>query len=136
MKSLGECSIKLISKHLGISFCINAVILFVAFQSVSLAGTDERIVAVNGRRIRSLRQLITAVENSNEEPYVLFKTISGRLIALDRQKVEADHPVILHTYQIATDRSADFKKPDGEQAGQIAAVIGRKLKEAVIDGKR
>jgi hypothetical protein len=98
--------------------------------------TDERIVAVNERRIRNLRQLITAVENSKEDPYVLFKTISGRLIALDRQKVEAEHPVILQTYQIAADRSSDFKKPDGEEAGKIAAVTVRKLKGAVIDGKR
>ncbi len=97
---------------------------------------DDCTVEFRPKERTSSNYIIQQHQIGEKDPYVLFRTTSGRQIALDRQKVETEQSRILQTYQIAADRSSDFKKPDAEQAGQIAAVTGRELKGAVIDGKR
>ena len=71
---------------------------------------DSRIVAVNGKSIRNLQDLIRNVETDIENPFVVFMTEGNQTIALDRIKSEAAHGDILSTYRIADDRSSDLKE--------------------------
>jgi S1-C subfamily serine protease len=70
---------------------------------------NRRIVAVNGKQIRDLQDLIRAVETDTKNPFVVFMTEDHETIAIDRKKAEAAHQVILSTYQIDEDRSSDLK---------------------------
>jgi hypothetical protein len=73
------------------------------------AFVDERIVEVNGDKVLNLRDLMRAVESNSGDRYVVFKTGSNEIIALDRTRVEAGQGEILATYEIPSDRSADLK---------------------------
>jgi S1-C subfamily serine protease len=73
------------------------------------AFVDERIVEVNGEKIFNLRDLVRAVESSSGDRYVVFKTGSNEIIALDRTRVAAEQGGILATYEIPSDRSNDLK---------------------------
>ncbi len=70
---------------------------------------NDRIVAVNGREILNLVELIKLVESDPQEPFIVFKTESGRIIALDRELAKQEHRNILKSYHIASDRSVDLK---------------------------
>lgn len=76
---------------------------------------DVVIKKVNGRHIRSLRELISIVEES-KEPFVCFEDAGGQNIILDRERSRAEQPAILKTYQIARDRSADLLATAGKTA--------------------
>jgi len=69
---------------------------------------DERIVGVNGEKIINLRHMISIIEKVSDETFVIFKTIKGELIAFDRTVVQAEQHLILKTYQIPADRSANL----------------------------
>jgi len=71
--------------------------------------TNERIVEVNGIKIRNLRHLISLVEGGADDPFVVFETKRGTVIAMDRKKVAAAQSTILQTYQISADRSDNFQ---------------------------
>jgi hypothetical protein len=73
------------------------------------AFVDERIVEVDGEKIFNLRDLVRAVESSSGDRYVVFKTGSNEIIALDRTRVAAEQGGILATYEIPSDRSNDLK---------------------------
>ncbi|MCP4369140.1 MAG: PDZ domain-containing protein, partial [Deltaproteobacteria bacterium] len=70
--------------------------------------TDERIVEVNGKKIKNLKELVYIIENNKDQQYVIFKTKSRKIICFDREKVKAEQPQILKTYQIPKDRSEDL----------------------------
>jgi len=70
--------------------------------------TDERIVEVNDKKIKNLTELVNIIENNKDQRYVIFKTESRKLIGFDREKVKAEQPQILKTYQIPNDRSEDL----------------------------
>ena len=87
---------------------------------------NKRIVEVNGKKIRNLQDLIRTVEDSSENPYVVFKTRANKTIALDRKKVEAEQAGILKTYQIADDRSANLNTAvgrDEKEGGKVAGLV-------------
>ena len=86
---------------------------------------NQRIAAVNGKKIRNLQDLIRTVEENTETPYVVFKTRANKSIVLNRQKVEAEQAGILKTYQIAADRSANLKTAvsrDEQESGKVAGL--------------
>lgn len=68
---------------------------------------------VDGVRIRSMRELIAAVENPDGGEFVTFANKSGNVIVLDRAKAKESGPRILQTYRIPADRSPDLA-PAGE----------------------
>ena len=70
---------------------------------------DERIVEVNGIKILNLRDFIQIVENGTDDPYVVFKTKRGNVIALDQEEVKQAQDEILKIYHISSDRSLDLK---------------------------
>lgn len=65
------------------------------------------VTEVNGERVRTMQQLVAAVE-SGDEPFVIFGDANGQRIALDRSQALASHEQILATYRIAADRSDDL----------------------------
>jgi hypothetical protein len=77
------------------------------------AFVNERIVEVNGAKILNLRELMQAVETGFKDSYVVFKTASNKIIALDSKAVEAEHDAILATYEIPNDRSEDLTAEAG-----------------------
>jgi S1-C subfamily serine protease len=66
------------------------------------------IEQVNGQPILNLQDLIRLVE-TGDDPYVVFHTRGGQLMALGRERVRAGQPNILKTYRIAWDRSEDLR---------------------------
>lgn len=86
--------------------------------------TNERIVEVNGTKIRNLQHLISLVEDSSDNSFVVFKTKRGPVIAMDRKKVAAQQSMILQTYRISADRSDNFNTvsfDEKRQTDDIAA---------------
>ncbi|MGD8763886.1 MAG: serine protease [Desulfobacteraceae bacterium] len=69
---------------------------------------DERIVEVNGEDIRNLRHLISVIDETSADPFVVFTSETGEQIVLDRAAVQTQQALILKTYQIVADRSADL----------------------------
>lgn len=85
---------------------------------------NERIVEVNGKTVRDLQHLIALVEDGSDNPFVVFKTKRGPVIAMDRKKVAAKQSMILQTYRIPADRSGNFNTvsfEEGKQSENIAA---------------
>ena len=74
------------------------------------------ITKVNGRDIRSLRDMIATIENS-KEPFVSFEDATGEKIILDRDRSRAEQPDILKTYQVVRDRSVDLLPSVAQTAG-------------------
>jgi len=70
---------------------------------------NTRILAVNGKRIRDLEELIDFVETDTDRPFVVFNTLGDQTIAIDRKKAEAAQDEILSIYRIGEDRSTDLK---------------------------
>jgi hypothetical protein len=71
--------------------------------------TNKRIVEVNGKKIQNLRHLISIIEDSTKDPFVVFKTEKGNLISFNRKSVEENQKKILDVYRIAADRSTDLQ---------------------------
>jgi S1-C subfamily serine protease len=70
---------------------------------------NQRIVAVDGRAIRSLRELVQRVERPETPgPFVEFRDARGHVLVFDRQETEARQREILATYSIPAARSADL----------------------------
>ena len=65
---------------------------------------------VNGNGVRSLKQLIPAIENARTQ-YIAFEGRNGEQIVLDREHVAKNQAGILRTYGIARDRSTDLLPP-------------------------
>lgn len=65
------------------------------------------ITDVNGQSVRSLQELVQAVEGQ-EEPFTTFQSGRGQLIVLDRASAEESRERILTSYRIAADRSDDL----------------------------
>lgn len=74
------------------------------------------VTEVDGKKARSLRELVDLVENGTD-PFVVFKNKWGHQIVLDRAKVNAAQPQILATYRIPEDRSQDLR--DDQKAGPV-----------------
>jgi S1-C subfamily serine protease len=70
---------------------------------------NDRIIEVNGQKILNLVELIKIIEGDPEDPFVVLKTESGRIIGLDRDEAQKEHRNILRSYRIASDRSADLE---------------------------
>jgi len=66
------------------------------------------VTEVDGKEIKTLAELVKAVENGSNEGFVEFKNPSGEAIVLDRKKAQTGNQQILKTYQIKADRSADL----------------------------
>lgn len=63
---------------------------------------------VNGKRVRSMRDLVAFIEGDDSEPYVLLETKNKRQIVLDRAKALESQQRILSIYKIREDRSPDL----------------------------
>ncbi len=63
---------------------------------------------VDGARIRTMRDLIAAVENPQGGEFVTFANLSGHTLVLDRAKAREANARILQTYRIPADRSPDL----------------------------
>jgi len=70
---------------------------------------NQRVIEVNGKKIRNLQDLVATVEHGSENPYAVFKTAENKTIALNRDQAAAEHREILELYQIAADRSANLE---------------------------
>jgi S1-C subfamily serine protease len=68
------------------------------------------IEEVDGRRVRTLRELVAAVEAPSSDAFITFKSKGGMRIVLDRAKVRDSQAAILKTYRIPQDRSEDLAK--------------------------
>ena len=66
---------------------------------------DLRIISVNGKKIRNLRQLIQAVERPSKESAIEFQSDQGLKIVLNRGLVRSAQAEILKTYSVPADRS-------------------------------
>ncbi len=71
---------------------------------------DLRIVAVNGRQIDNLQQLIRFVEQSASKPNIQFQGELGLKIVLERGQVASRQEKILQTYSVPADRSEDLRQ--------------------------
>jgi len=69
---------------------------------------NERIVRVNGRRFANLQEMVRLIEGTSEEPFVVFENEKGTRMSLERNRVAAEQPEILRTYDIARDRSGNL----------------------------
>lgn len=69
---------------------------------------NRRIVAVNGRPIENLQELVHSVENSTEE-FIVFTDQFDDRIVLERRRVEEEQQRILSLYQVGSDRSDDLR---------------------------
>lgn len=67
------------------------------------------VETVDGQRVRTLRELIAAVEKADAPEFVTFSNESGSVLVLDRAKATAAGPDILKTYRVPADRSQDVR---------------------------
>jgi S1-C subfamily serine protease len=91
---------------------------------------DERIVEVNGEEFRNLRHLISIIEETSADPFVVFATATGEQIVLDRAAVQTQQALILSTYQIPADRSADLTaavNENGQEDTESPEVVSMKV---------
>jgi S1-C subfamily serine protease len=74
------------------------------------ASINERIVSVNGRKVRNLVDLVRLVEGDGEGgDFVEFRDARGHTMVMDRHEAKARHREILATYVIPADRSPDLR---------------------------
>ena len=66
-----------------------------------------RVMAVNGKRIKNLKDLIARIENCRD-PFIVITDRWGTRIVLDRKKAKAATKRILKTYRVPRDRSASL----------------------------
>jgi hypothetical protein len=67
-----------------------------------------RVMRVNGRRIKNLRDLVDTIENCRA-PFIVIEDRWHTRIVLDRKKAKEATPRILETYRITHDRSASLR---------------------------
>jgi S1-C subfamily serine protease len=70
------------------------------------------VTHVNEKPIRNLRDLISIIESDTDSPYVEFKSSSGQMVVLDREKVASTHEEILELYRVQADRSSDLSETE------------------------
>jgi len=70
---------------------------------------DIVISHVNGKKISTMEDLVTAVEGNMGAYHVLIDE-RGKEIVLDKKKMDARNEIILKRYQIPFDRSEDLRK--------------------------
>lgn len=68
------------------------------------------VESVDGQRVRTMKELIAAVESAKGGDFITFGDGSGRVLVLDRKKAAASHASLLNTYRIPDDRSPDLMK--------------------------
>lgn len=66
---------------------------------------------VDGARVRTIQELIDAVERPDAGPFVTFENDIGQVIVLDRARARDSGATILQTYRIPADRSPDLRSP-------------------------
>ena len=64
---------------------------------------------VNGQRIRSLKDLVRAVQADSTDSFVTFNESQGFQVVIDREKAAQSHAKIMETYNVPDDRSADLR---------------------------
>lgn len=67
--------------------------------------------SVDGQRVRTMRELIAAIERPDGGEFVTIANDSGLVIVLDRARALASRDRILQTYRIPSDRSPDLLGP-------------------------
>jgi S1-C subfamily serine protease len=69
--------------------------------------TNSRIIKVNGREIKNLKDLVTIIREADED-FAVFENEQGHLLALDRGKVASEQATILERYNIPLNCSEDL----------------------------
>jgi S1-C subfamily serine protease len=87
---------------------------------------NQRVVEVNGQKIRNLKELIQYTLISSEDPFVVFKTENNQTLAFDRRAVDEEQTELLKIYRITEDRSSDLQVAanNGGLVGEKTAKIG------------
>ena len=70
---------------------------------------DFRIVSVNGKKVKNLKDLVEKVDQGKHSPFVEFQSAQGIQITLDRKKVKAAEKRIFEVYSVPADRSEDLR---------------------------
>jgi len=70
---------------------------------------DVVVFRVNGKKISTMEDLVTAVEGNRGAYHVLVDE-RGKEIVLDKKKMDARNEIIVKRYQILFDRSEDLRK--------------------------
>jgi len=73
-----------------------------------------RVMTVNGKKVMSLKELISIIENSKDE-FLVIGDRWGTVIVLDREKARKATAKIMRVYQVPQDRSSDLR-PGAESA--------------------
>ena len=71
---------------------------------------DLRIIAVNGKEIRNLQELIGIVDKPAKKSSIEFQSDLGLKIVLDRQQVASAKAQMLKTYSVPADRSENLTR--------------------------
>jgi S1-C subfamily serine protease len=101
--------------HPGDQLILLGTVLTAAVNEGYGEDAGEVIQSVDGRRVRSLRELVTLVEKG-DGPYVTFEYRGGGRITLDRQAARQATPELLRRHRIGSDRSLSLKEPAGATA--------------------
>ncbi len=67
-----------------------------------------RVMTLNGKKVKNLKELIAGIENSKDE-FLVIGDRWGTVIVLDREKAKKSTARIMKTYRIPYDRSADLR---------------------------
>jgi len=67
------------------------------------------IKKVNNREISNLEELVSIVENSNDD-FITFEDANGKELVIDRSKAGTTNPALLKTYRINSDRSDNLRQ--------------------------
>ncbi len=67
-----------------------------------------RVMTVNGKRIKNLKDLISRIEGSRD-PFIVIGDRWGTKIVLDREKAKSATARIMKIYRVPHDRSADLR---------------------------
>jgi hypothetical protein len=96
---------------------------------------DWTIDAVNGRKLSTMEDLVSAFEDHRGA----FQVISGSRgvkIVLDRQKVEREAPALLRRYGIRSDRSPDLERKRNRLKTPPSGGPGRPRSDRAAAGRR
>lgn len=67
------------------------------------------IAEVNGKKVKSLRDLAQIIEAAKSDPFITLTSKYGQQIVLEPKHAEESQATILETYRIPSDRSDDLK---------------------------
>jgi hypothetical protein len=74
--------------------------------------------------------VISIIEETSADPFVVFTTETGEQIVLDRAAVQTQQALILSTYQIPADRSEDLTaavNENGQEDTESPEVVSMKI---------